>query len=691
MRINTDTTPPLRGAREPAGKKLFTFAVVADTHVNEHEERSASPFETNARANGRARYALAEIAALNPAPEFVVHLGDIVHPMPGLPVFGEAARRFKEIAAPLRVPLHLVPGNHDVGDKTVDWMPADIVRSDYVSRYRETFGKDYYAFDCGLLRGIVIDALLLNSDLPEEAEQRAWLEAELAASAGRRIFCFIHYPPYVLAPDERSTYDNIDQPGRSWLLGLLQKHGIEAMFAGHVHNFWYDVYEETEMYLLPSTAFLRHDYSEFYRVNPGNEFGRGDVGKFGYCVVDVHERGHVMRLVRTDGRTLPPGEAYAPRRVPPPANVKSAPFTGVGVELRHPWAEILEIPSTGGLQEFGRKPARNDYPVMALWEMGARLLKIPDHDLTQATVRERAKLMHAVGHRFIATSFGVPGANFVAALAHAPGVLDAVEVNISGAALQREATRLSVFRKEASVPLYWAKIRMHEDARYDGQPASHFIETGLTLPELDGVEAVMDGAGVRGLFDGVVVRIDRELDLIETALKLEQFVARSGLSVLGAIKLADASIARCRDDDVDTARLVAESLLAARLSPRVRYVFDTFMDIDRGYFPRNGFIDRMFNPRPALRAYAAMSHLLGQDSVVTVGPALSDGARTVRFSVAGVVHVLVSGVDGAGADAIAKAAAAKDVLDLCQGQFVSLAAWQPDSRPGLWVLTGISN
>ncbi len=49
-----ESNPGIRGAREPSGKKLFTFAVVADTHVNEHEERSASPFETNARADGRA-------------------------------------------------------------------------------------------------------------------------------------------------------------------------------------------------------------------------------------------------------------------------------------------------------------------------------------------------------------------------------------------------------------------------------------------------------------------------------------------------------------------------------------------------------------------------------------------------------------------------------------------------------------
>jgi 3',5'-cyclic AMP phosphodiesterase CpdA len=691
MRNIVDPTPESHGAREPSGKKLFTFAVVADTHVNEHEDRSTSPFETNAHANGRARHALAEIAALDPAPEFVVHLGDIVHPMPGLPVFGEAARRFKEIAAPLRIPLHLVPGNHDVGDKAVDWMPADIVCSDYVARYRDTFGKDYYAFDCGPLRGIVINSLLVNSGLPEEAAQRAWLEAELAASAGRRIFAFIHYPPFVLAPDERSTYDNIDQPGRAWLLGLLRAHGVEAMFAGHVHNFWYDVHGETEMYLLPSTAFLRHDYSEFYRVNPGSEFGRGDVGKFGYCVVDVHEHGHVMRLVRTDGRSQAPGAAHVPRRAPPPANVKAAPFTGVGVELRHPWAEVLEIPSTGGVQEFGRKPARNDYPVMALWEMGARLLKVPDHDLTQAAVRDRVKLMHAVGHRFIATAFGVPRAGFVAALAEAPGVLDAVEVNISGAALPREAARLAAFRKDAAVPLYWAKLRMHEDARYDGQHVSHFIKTGLTLPELDAAPGVMEAAGVHGLIDGVVVRIDRDVDLLGSASGLARFAEGSGLAVLGAIKLADASIARCRDDDLDTARLVAEALLAARLSPRVRYVFDTFMDVDRGYFPRNGFIDRMFNPRPALRAYAAMSHLLGHGTTVSMDAPVVDGARSVRFRVDGVAHILVSGVDRAAALAQAGSAGAGGVLDLCAGEFVTPEGARPGDGPGLWVLTGCAN
>ena len=306
-------------------------------------------------------------------------------------------------------------------------------------------------------------------------------------------------------------------------------------------------------------------------------------------------------------------------------------------------------------------------------------------------MRERAKLMHAVGHRFIATSFGVPRAGFVSALVEAPRILDAIEVNISGVALAREAARLAEFREKVSVPLYWAKLRMHEDARYDGQHVSHFIKTGLTLPELDAVQAVMESAGVRRLFDGVVVRIDRELDLLATAAALARFAAHSGLAVLGAIKLTDASIARCRDDDLDTARLAAEALLAARLSPKVRYVFDTFMDVDRGYFPRNGFIDRMFNPRPALRTYAAMSHLLGHNTEVTVDPANTKAGRTVRFRVGAATHVLVSGMDRIAAAALTKSAGAKGLLDLCAGQYLTPATDLGEARPGLWVLTNVAN
>src|SRR3546814_14841050 len=81
----------------------------------------------------------------------------------------------------------------------------------------------------------------------------------------------------------------------------MEGQNVEAVFAGHVHNFWYDCVGSAEFYMLPSTAFLRHDFTEFYRVAPTSEFGRSDVHKFGYFIVDLYESGHVAYSVRTLG------------------------------------------------------------------------------------------------------------------------------------------------------------------------------------------------------------------------------------------------------------------------------------------------------------------------------------------------------------------------------------------------------
>jgi len=192
----------------------FSFVVVADTHVNEADGVSTSPFETNHLANERARYVFHEIASMAEPPEFVIHLGDIVHPVPGLPTFDDAVGLFKEIAAPLTVPLHVIPGNHDIGDKRINWMPADQICDEYVDKYREAFGADYYSFTQGPIRFVMLNSLLLNSGLPDEAKQQQWLESEISQNPNERVFVFMHYPPYIYSPDERGNYDNIDMPKR---------------------------------------------------------------------------------------------------------------------------------------------------------------------------------------------------------------------------------------------------------------------------------------------------------------------------------------------------------------------------------------------------------------------------------------------------------------------------------------------
>ena len=592
-------------SRRPGREKpLFSFAVVADTHVNEREVGSTSPFQTNHLANERARHAFREIAALDPAPEFVFHLGDIVHPVPSVPAaFQDAVQRFRDIAAPLAVPLHVLPGNHDVGDKRIDWMPADQVCERYLEAYRAAFGADFHGFDHGPLRCLAINSVLLNSGLPDEARQREWLEAQITGAGDRRVFLFMHYPPYIHDAGERGNYDNVDEPARSWLLGQIRRPPVEAVFAGHVHNFWYDRVGRAEMYMLPSTAFLRHDFSEFYRIAPAVEFGRGDAEKFGWFVVDVFADGHVAYLVRTHGGRARTDDAMPAARSIHLAHPKTSPIERVGVQLRHPWAESQQITATGGVQEFGRKWARNDYPLLALWEMGVRLLEVPEIDFSEDASRARMAIMADVGHRFIVTCLGRPKGTPTREQLAAHGVA-AFDVNFTLPDFERQQGALAELRARTGAEILFSKIHGFDDSHFDGKTFSHFVKTGFTLDDLEHVEPLVRTAMAAGAIDGITVRIEHDQPLAEAGARIRAFAERAGTRVLASLKSTGANIATELADDAAFAARVREAIGLSRESDQVRYVFDTFMDVDRGYYPRHAFIDRRFDPRAAARVFA---------------------------------------------------------------------------------------
>lgn len=104
------------------GGILFEFAILADTHLGPVDGVSPSPWKMNRLANARAKAVVADLNRRKPA--FVVHLGDMVHPLPRPPDYTPAAKRFHDIFASLAMPLHLVPGNHDIDEKPTRWSPA---------------------------------------------------------------------------------------------------------------------------------------------------------------------------------------------------------------------------------------------------------------------------------------------------------------------------------------------------------------------------------------------------------------------------------------------------------------------------------------------------------------------------------------------------------------------------------------
>ena len=382
------------------GDRLFSFAVISDTHLNQDELGTDSPFEVNQLANRRLRYVIEELNTRDI--EHVIHLGDVVHPVPSKrDSYAEASERFFELVRNLEHDLYIIPGNHDVGDKLMSWSPAGGVRQTYLDAWSKHFGEHYFEFHrCGIAF-IGINAQLLGSGLPLESVQREWLKEKVSQFSSDRIFLFSHYPPFLLDEEENEHYDNLGDQGRQEILELIETHSIEALFAGHVHHFWYNCYKNCSCYLLPSTAFTRQDYSEMFRVSPTADFGRNDRAKLGYLLVHVYEDGHDFELIRCDGRESE-GTSVAKKPICRIDSVspRSNQFPVMGFDLRHDWQERVQIPPSGGLDEFDRKIVRNDYAMLALWEMGVQRLRIPFTDLVEDVRRKRVDELVQLGFRF---------------------------------------------------------------------------------------------------------------------------------------------------------------------------------------------------------------------------------------------------------------------------------------------------
>lgn len=579
---------------EPA--PLFSFAVIADGHLNPAGAANTSPWRTNRLANARNAFVIRELNRREPA--FVVHLGDVVHPVPSHPDYKPAADTALALLAQLQSPLHIVAGNHDVGDKPLDWMPADRITAASLDLFRKTFGADWGAFDHGDCRFVRINASLLNSGLPDEDEQRRWLEAELAAHAGRRIFFFTHYPPYVARVDEASHYDNLNEPARSWLCGLISKYRVEALFAGHVHNFFYNRLGDAHCYVLPSITNLRQDYSELFRIEPADEYGRNDTPKLGFFVVDIYPERHVARFVRTHGATGEEDRAAATDRPP---------RSRVGVHLRHPWAEEIELPHNAPLDELSRKRVRNDYAVLALWDLGIERLRVPWSDLADARIRDRMADLHALGHRFRVFTFGPPDDTVIETMRAHRALVAQWELVLPLRAVPQAREQLAPHATTLP-PVWLAKLSGGGDRPHDAsKPFDHSVAVGFDAAELGELEPLKLADGP---FRGVVFKIDSDQAFADALARLREGAERLRLTPSICAKLAPTRSAAPPPSDHVIANRVAEVVLHAWAHPGLDLWLDTFQDIDRGYFLRPGLIDRRCNLRLAGEVFRALQAAL---------------------------------------------------------------------------------
>ena len=566
------------------GDRLFRFDVIADSHLE--PERPGEPVPRSNR-----RFA-AVTDAINADPgDFVLHLGDVVHPLPGVAESADARQTARTLLSRLGGPLHVTPGNHDIGDKPHKLVPAAIVQPEWLHCFAEGFGPHWRMFDHRDCRFVLINDILFNSGLREEAEQEAWL-AEVLADAPGRIFLATHYPLFLRAPDEGPLYDNVDEPARGRILALAREHGIEAIFSGHVHIWLHNRLERTDLYGIPSTAFVRRDYSEMFRVGPRAEAGREDPDKVGWVRVDIHTGGHVCRVMRL-------GEGTAPHAAPPSG--KAGEWSGLGVSLRHPWCETVELPFNPPTDAFVRKRVRNDYPALALSELGLRDLRVPVEDLTEPNVRDCMALLAEAGFRFTVFTPGLPSAQVLAALAESE-LVDTLEIVLTADSMEATVASAGPVLTGAGVRLQITPLRP-PDPGDAGRAGRHEIRYGFD-PDAAAIAAELHGLSSGSL--SLVAGIEVPLCAFDAALH-ETLDRLSGTHGIGAAVMLTWRPEDKDDTATDDAALAREiervaAIATARQGSGVRIFLDTLMAFDRSYHVRAGLIDRRANLTAAGRA-----------------------------------------------------------------------------------------
>lgn len=561
------------------------IAVIADTHL-EAEQGGMLP-----RSNRRTQAAVAWIGAL--APDIVVHLGDVVHPLPGLAdqqaAFDAAARIF----APLTPPMLVTPGNHDLGDKPNPAMPAAFARQDWAERWTRRFPlwQAHRAAGCRL---VLACASLFGGGSAEEAAQWDWLGQELAEAAalGERVFLFTHYPPFILHPAEPGHYDNLDPAPRTRLLELAARFRVEAILSGHAHAFFLNVVGGTLLHVVPSVAFARRDYAELSRIAPApeEEFGRNETGRLGFALLDVLAEGHALHPVMTEGTedSGPPPTCF-------PAHPRRGAAPLIGVPLHHPWAEVVALPTNPPTAPFRRRLARDDRTIQLLWRLGLGRARIPQDDLAEEAVRARVALLAGQGFRIWLATQGVPDPALLGLVARDVGLLEGWELVLREAEI---APAAAVLHAAALLPAQRILAPMQSTATQAGAAATAlFVGAGLAADQAP--------EALPAVFTGWMARIGRQQAVAPAVAEVAARATALGRAAAVTVCLSPERPDQSWTDDAAIAHRVEEAAEAAARHPQVMVWLDTLLDFDRGYFVRNGLADRRMRPRPAGLALAA--------------------------------------------------------------------------------------
>jgi 3',5'-cyclic-AMP phosphodiesterase len=167
------------------------------------------------------RRCIARLNSLDPRPDLAIATGDLVDS--GKP---KEYKRLRKILDELRIPLYVVPGNHD---------RLDFFRTAFAD-HRYLWGDvSQYTIDHYEVRLIGLDTSIpgeVGGGLDEP--RLRWLDERLGEAPVRPTLVFMHHPPF------KTGIRQLDAPGfrgAEQLGVIIERHAqVERVACGHIHR-----------------------------------------------------------------------------------------------------------------------------------------------------------------------------------------------------------------------------------------------------------------------------------------------------------------------------------------------------------------------------------------------------------------------------------------------------------------------
>ena len=205
-----------------------TFLVqLTDTHIREPGRLAYGRIDTAPYL----RAAVASVLALRQRPDAVVITGDLVD-------FGRPAEyaHLAELLAPLDMPVHLLPGNHDDRAELRRAFPNDAGLAGQGAEWAGEGDFIQYSVAVGGLRLIALDTSVPGAPYGLLcAERLAWLEAELLRRAHQPVVLAMHHPPFGTLIGHMDAIGL--REGGPALEALIRRFpNVERVICGHLHR-----------------------------------------------------------------------------------------------------------------------------------------------------------------------------------------------------------------------------------------------------------------------------------------------------------------------------------------------------------------------------------------------------------------------------------------------------------------------